>query len=75
MCVLVINELSDESCLDFTRTNLHSFLTCISPLLSFRMVDDLHRLVKAADIATPFILIGSELGTLNGRFYSHIHDT
>ncbi|XP_059424394.1 uncharacterized protein si:dkey-122a22.2 isoform X1 [Carassius carassius] len=40
-----------------------------------RMVDDLHRLVKAADIATPFILIGSELGTLNGRFYSHIHDT
>ncbi|XP_073703849.1 uncharacterized protein [Garra rufa] len=39
-----------------------------------RMVDDLHRLVKAADIATPFILIGSELGTLNGRFYSHIHD-
>lgn len=40
-----------------------------------RMVDDLHRLVKAADLATPFILIGSELGTLNGRFYSHIHDT
>uniref|UniRef100_A0A673J2C9 Uncharacterized LOC107714344 n=1 Tax=Sinocyclocheilus rhinocerous TaxID=307959 RepID=A0A673J2C9_9TELE len=40
-----------------------------------RMMDDLHRLVKAADIATPFILIGSELGTLNGRFYSHIHDT
>uniref|UniRef100_A0A8C1Q0R7 AB hydrolase-1 domain-containing protein n=1 Tax=Cyprinus carpio TaxID=7962 RepID=A0A8C1Q0R7_CYPCA len=31
--------------------------------------------VKAADIVTPFILIGSELGTLNGRFYSHIHDT
>ncbi|XP_067305545.1 uncharacterized protein [Pseudorasbora parva] len=40
-----------------------------------RMVDDLHRLIKAANIATPFILIGSELGTLNGRFYSHIHDT
>ncbi|XP_016095713.1 uncharacterized protein [Sinocyclocheilus grahami] len=40
-----------------------------------RMVDDLHRLVKAADIATPFILVSSELGTLNGRFYSHIHDT
>lgn len=40
-----------------------------------RMVDDLHRLVKAADLATPFILIGSELGSLNGRFYSHIHDT
>ncbi|XP_030638388.1 uncharacterized protein si:dkey-122a22.2 [Chanos chanos] len=40
-----------------------------------RMVDDLHRLIKAAGIATPFILVGSELGSLNGRFYSHIHDT
>ncbi|KAI4891109.1 hypothetical protein NFI96_032860, partial [Prochilodus magdalenae] len=39
-----------------------------------RMVDDLHRLLKAAEIATPFILVGSELGALNGRFYSHIHD-
>ncbi|KAL7840290.1 hypothetical protein AOLI_G00256130 [Acnodon oligacanthus] len=39
-----------------------------------RMVDDLHRLVKAAEIATPFILVGSELGALNCRFYSHIHD-
>ncbi|XP_056300728.1 uncharacterized protein si:dkey-122a22.2 [Pseudoliparis swirei] len=39
-----------------------------------RMVDDLHRLLQAAAIATPFILVGSELGTLNGRFYSHIHD-
>ncbi|XP_036395278.1 uncharacterized protein si:dkey-122a22.2 isoform X2 [Megalops cyprinoides] len=40
-----------------------------------RMVDDLHRLIKAAEIATPFVLVGSELGTLNGRFYSHIHDS
>ncbi|XP_028834920.1 uncharacterized protein LOC114789748 isoform X2 [Denticeps clupeoides] len=40
-----------------------------------RMVDDLHRLVKAADIATPFILVGSEIGSLNGRFYSHVHHT
>ncbi|KAG5271017.1 hypothetical protein AALO_G00174940 [Alosa alosa] len=40
-----------------------------------RMVDDLHRLVKVAEIATPFILVGSELGSLNGRFYSHIHHT
>lgn len=40
-----------------------------------RMVDDLHRLVKAADLAMPFILIGSELGTLNSRFYSHIYDS
>ncbi|XP_066501421.1 uncharacterized protein si:dkey-122a22.2 [Hoplias malabaricus] len=40
-----------------------------------RMVDDLHRLVKAAEIATPFVLVGSELGALNARFYSHIHDT
>ncbi|TDH12279.1 hypothetical protein EPR50_G00070710 [Perca flavescens] len=39
-----------------------------------RMVDDLHRLLQAAEIAKPFILVGSELGTLNGRFYSHIHD-
>ncbi|XP_060756209.1 uncharacterized protein si:dkey-122a22.2 isoform X3 [Neoarius graeffei] len=39
-----------------------------------RMVDDLHRLVKAAEIATPFILVGSELGALNGRFYTHIYD-
>ncbi|KAL6108773.1 uncharacterized protein ACO6RY_12045 [Pungitius sinensis] len=39
-----------------------------------RMVDDLHRLLQAAAIAKPFILVGSELGALNGRFYSHIHD-
>lgn len=40
-----------------------------------RMVDDLHQLVKAAGIATPFILVGSELGALNGRFYTHIYDS
>ncbi|XP_053182970.1 uncharacterized protein si:dkey-122a22.2 [Scomber japonicus] len=39
-----------------------------------RMVDDLHRLLQAAGIAKPFILVGSELGALNSRFYSHIHD-
>lgn len=39
-----------------------------------RMVDDLHRLLQAAEITTPFILVGSELGALNVRFYSHIHD-
>ncbi|KAM8871215.1 uncharacterized protein AB9W97_017639 [Spinachia spinachia] len=39
-----------------------------------RMVDDLHRLLQAAAIAKPFVLVGSELGALNGRFYSHIHD-
>nr|XP_020467265.1 uncharacterized protein LOC109966637 [Monopterus albus] len=39
-----------------------------------RMVDDLHRLLQAAGIAKPFILVGSELGALNARFYSHIHD-
>ncbi|XP_038157729.1 uncharacterized protein si:dkey-122a22.2 [Cyprinodon tularosa] len=39
-----------------------------------RMVDDLHRLLRAAEIAPPFILVGSELGALNSRFYSHIHD-
>ncbi|XP_061632991.1 uncharacterized protein si:dkey-122a22.2 [Phyllopteryx taeniolatus] len=39
-----------------------------------RMVDDLHRLLLAAGIAVPFILVGSEIGTLNSRFYSHIHD-
>ncbi|KAM4633195.1 uncharacterized protein ACJ7VT_016426 [Polymixia lowei] len=39
-----------------------------------RMVDDLHRLLQAAGVASPFILVGSELGALNARFYSHIHD-
>lgn len=39
-----------------------------------RMVDDLHRLLQGAEIAKPFIMVGSELGALNGRFYSHIHD-
>lgn len=39
-----------------------------------RMVDDLHRLLQAAEIAKPFILVGSELGALNARFYSHIYD-
>ncbi|XP_070822095.1 uncharacterized protein [Chaetodon trifascialis] len=41
---------------------------------SGRMVDDLHRLLHAAGIAKPLILVGSELGALNCRFYSHIHD-
>uniref|UniRef100_A0A673Z6Y6 Si:dkey-122a22.2 n=1 Tax=Salmo trutta TaxID=8032 RepID=A0A673Z6Y6_SALTR len=39
-----------------------------------RMVDNLHRLIRLAGLATPLILVGSELGTLNARFYSHIHD-
>ncbi|XP_076006686.1 uncharacterized protein LOC143001025 [Genypterus blacodes] len=39
-----------------------------------RMVDDLHRLLQAAAISKPLILVGSELGALNARFYSHIHD-
>uniref|UniRef100_A0A3B4F2G7 Uncharacterized LOC102201732 n=1 Tax=Pundamilia nyererei TaxID=303518 RepID=A0A3B4F2G7_9CICH len=39
-----------------------------------RMVDDLHRLLGAAGIVGPFILVGSELGALNSRFYTHIHD-
>ncbi|XP_077383606.1 uncharacterized protein LOC144022569 isoform X2 [Festucalex cinctus] len=39
-----------------------------------RMVDDLHRLLLAAGIAMPLILVGSEIGTLNSRFYSHIHN-
>nr|XP_046158532.1 uncharacterized protein LOC123997893 [Oncorhynchus gorbuscha] len=39
-----------------------------------RMVDNLHRLIGLAGLATPLILVGSELGTLNARFYSHIHD-
>lgn len=39
-----------------------------------RMVDDLHRLLQAAHIPAPFVLVGSELGALNARFYSHIHD-
>ncbi|XP_056141965.1 uncharacterized protein si:dkey-122a22.2 isoform X2 [Lampris incognitus] len=41
---------------------------------SGRMVDDLHRLLGAAEIVMPFILVGSELGTLNARFYTHIYD-
>lgn len=40
-----------------------------------KMVDDLHRLVQAAEIATPFILVGAELGALNCRFYTHVYDT
>ncbi|KAM6995595.1 uncharacterized protein LKV04_007774 [Tautogolabrus adspersus] len=39
-----------------------------------RMVDDLYRLLQTAGIAKPFILVGSELGALNSRFYSHIYD-
>uniref|UniRef100_A0A3B3HHL8 Si:dkey-122a22.2 n=1 Tax=Oryzias latipes TaxID=8090 RepID=A0A3B3HHL8_ORYLA len=39
-----------------------------------RMVDDLQRLLRAANISMPFILVGSELGALNSRFYAHIHD-
>ncbi|KAJ3597398.1 hypothetical protein NHX12_000925 [Muraenolepis orangiensis] len=40
-----------------------------------RMVDDLHRLLRAAEMEGPFVLVGSELGALNARFYSHVHDS
>lgn len=39
-----------------------------------RMVDDLHRLLRSADLDGPYVLVGSELGALNARFYSHVHD-
>ncbi|XP_055489462.1 uncharacterized protein si:dkey-122a22.2 isoform X1 [Leucoraja erinacea] len=39
-----------------------------------RMVDDLHGLVMEAKLQSPLILVGSELGTLNARFYAHIHN-
>ncbi|KAI7807169.1 hypothetical protein IRJ41_022777 [Triplophysa rosa] len=69
----------DRVGLGFSRRTLENETTGMKKVWGMsttgRMVDDLHRLIKAADLATPFILIGSELGTLNGRFYSHIHDT
>ncbi|XP_056619476.1 uncharacterized protein si:dkey-122a22.2 [Triplophysa dalaica] len=69
----------DRVGLGFSRRTLENETTGMEKVWGMsttgRMVDDLHRLIKAADLATPFILIGSELGTLNGRFYSHIHDT
>ncbi|XP_051575352.1 uncharacterized protein si:dkey-122a22.2 [Myxocyprinus asiaticus] len=69
----------DRVGLGFSRRTLQNETTGMEKVWGIsttgRMVDDLHRLVMAADIATPFILIGSELGTLNSRFYSHIHDT
>ncbi|XP_069776389.1 uncharacterized protein [Narcine bancroftii] len=39
-----------------------------------RMVDHLHGLVKEAKLQSPFVLVGSELGALNARFYAHIHN-
>ncbi|XP_051879450.1 uncharacterized protein si:dkey-122a22.2 isoform X2 [Pristis pectinata] len=39
-----------------------------------RMVDDLHELIKETKLQSPFVLVGSELGTLNARFYAHIHN-
>ncbi|XP_072908733.1 uncharacterized protein [Hemitrygon akajei] len=39
-----------------------------------RMVDDLHGLIKEAKLQSPFVLVGSELGALNARFYAHIHN-
>ncbi|KAG7257493.1 hypothetical protein CRUP_006732 [Coryphaenoides rupestris] len=45
-----------------------------APSTTGRMVDDLHRLLRGAEIDGPYVLVGSELGALNARFYSHIHD-
>ncbi|XP_076869184.1 uncharacterized protein LOC143519522 [Brachyhypopomus gauderio] len=68
----------DRVGLGFSRRTMQNETTGMEKVwqqsTSGRMVDDLHRLVKAAEIATPFILVGSELGALNVRFYSHIHD-
>lgn len=69
----------DRVGLGFSRRALQNETTGMEKMWGLsttgRMVDDLHRLVKAAEIATPFILVGSELGALNARFYSHIHHT
>ncbi|XP_027027287.2 uncharacterized protein si:dkey-122a22.2 isoform X2 [Tachysurus fulvidraco] len=68
----------DRAGLGFSRRALQNDTTVTEKVwrlsTSGRMVDDLHRLVKAAGLATPFILVGSELGALNGRFYTHIYD-
>uniref|UniRef100_UPI0035902BC8 uncharacterized protein n=1 Tax=Myxine glutinosa TaxID=7769 RepID=UPI0035902BC8 len=39
-----------------------------------RMVDDLHRIIQEVKLPKPFILVGSEIGALNARFFSHIYD-
>ncbi|XP_026865275.2 uncharacterized protein si:dkey-122a22.2 isoform X2 [Electrophorus electricus] len=68
----------DRAGLGFSRRAMQNETTGMEKVwqqsTSGRMVDDLHRLVKAAEIATPFILVGSELGALNGLFYSHVRD-
>ncbi|KAK3540931.1 hypothetical protein QTP86_005868 [Hemibagrus guttatus] len=69
----------DRAGLGFSRRVLQNETTGMEKVWRLsttgRMVDDLHQLVKAAGIATPFILVGSELGALNGRFYAHIYDS
>uniref|UniRef100_UPI0037E9992F uncharacterized protein n=1 Tax=Semicossyphus pulcher TaxID=241346 RepID=UPI0037E9992F len=68
----------DRMGLGFSRRLMHNETTGTEKIWGMsttgRMVDDLHRLLQAAEIAKPFILVGSELGALNSRFYSNIHD-
>lgn len=68
----------DRTGLGFSKRLMHNETTGTEKIWGMsttgRMVDDLHRLLQAADIARPFILVGSELGALNSRFYCHIHD-
>lgn len=69
----------DRVGLGFSRRALQNDTTGVEKVWRLsttgRMVDDLHRLVQAAEIATPFILVGAELGALNSRFYTHVYDT
>jgi pimeloyl-ACP methyl ester carboxylesterase len=41
------------------------------PRTSEQITDELHALVAAASIESPFVLVGHSLGGLNARFYAH----
>ena len=47
----------------------------VSPSYTFRMVADLHFLVTASSSQPkPFVVVGSELGALNARFFAQMYE-
>jgi pimeloyl-ACP methyl ester carboxylesterase len=44
-----------------------------APRTSGTMVEDLHRLLRAADLRPPYVLVGHSLGGMNAKLYAELH--
>ncbi len=65
-------ELSTEtSVVAFDRAGLGWSEQSPHPRTNFKMAAELHKLLRAAEIPAPYILVGASLGGLNMKVYAH----